>query len=122
MMDSFHDALTDITKRRVHFHRFMEDVHERLKNYKGKSDPLIDIGRQLASEAQVLCFDEFFVSDIGDAMILAGLLDTLFAEGVCLVATSNVVPDQLYRNGLQRAKFLPVFHTVEQEQRTANAF
>ncbi len=114
MMDSFHDALTGISKRRVHFHRFMEDVHERLKAYKGKSDPLVDIGRQLASEARVLCFDEFFVSDIGDAMILAGLLDALFSEGVCLVATSNVVPDELYRNGLQRAKFLPAIELLKQ--------
>lgn len=117
MMDSFYESLPFANKRRIHFHRFMEDVHDRLRQLPGEADPLTLIGETLASEFRVLCFDEFHVSDIGDAMLLAGLFDCLFRHGVCLVATSNVPPDDLYREGLQRAKFLPAIELIKTHTR-----
>ena len=107
LMDLFYEALPFPQKLRTHFHRFMRDIHRRRRDYANTVDPLVPIARDIAAEVRVLCFDEFFVSDIGDAMILGRLLEALFAEGVCLVATSNLVPDQLYREGLQRERFLP---------------
>lgn len=91
-MDLFYEALPFTQKRRTHFHRFMLDIHRRRRDYTDTVDPLLPIARDIASEVRVLCFDEFFVSDIGDAMILGRLLDALFAHGVCLVATSNLTP------------------------------
>lgn len=108
LMDLLFEGLPASTsKRRVHFHRFMEDVHDRMREHRRERDPLRAVGKELAAEARVLCFDEFFVVDIADAMILAELLDTMFQSGATLVTTSNVHPDNLYRDGLQRAKFLP---------------
>ncbi|WP_111495759.1 MULTISPECIES: cell division protein ZapE [Marinobacter] len=107
LMDTFFEALPFERKMRVHFHRFMQRVHNELKTLKGTKNPLETVGQRFADEAAVICFDEFFVSDIGDAMILASLLDTLFRNGVTLVCTSNIVPDGLYKDGLQRARFLP---------------
>lgn len=107
LMDLFFDSLARTDKRRVHFHRFMNDVHERLAALGEAADPLDRIAGDFARDARVLCFDEFFVSDIGDAMLLAGLLEGLFRRGVVLVATSNSAPADLYRDGLQRARFLP---------------
>jgi cell division protein ZapE len=107
MMDVFYESLPLQRKMRTHFHRFMQRVHAELSALKRQKNPLELVARTIAREAVVLCFDEFFVSDIGDAMILAGLLTHLVDEGVVLVATSNIEPDQLYQNGLQRERFLP---------------
>lgn len=114
MMDTFFDGLPTRKKRRVHFHRYMQNVHESLKQLKNTSDPLEVVGEQQASEFRVLCFDEFVVEDIGDAMILSGLLSSLFSRGVTLVATSNTAPDDLYRDGLQRARFKPAIELIKQ--------
>ncbi len=113
LMDMFYDSLPGKDKQRIHFHRFMARVHNALKARQSTRDPLPDIARDWASQYRVLCFDEFFVSDIADAMLLGGLLQALFDEGVTLVATSNVAPDDLYRDGLQRAKFLPAIESLK---------
>ena len=117
LMDTFFDSLPFERKVRTHFHRFMQRVHADLRKLEGQQDPLDAIAKMYAEEACIICFDEFFVSDITDAMILGVLFERLFAEGVSLVATSNIVPDGLYLNGLQRARFLPAIallkeHTV----------
>ncbi|PID43953.1 MAG: cell division protein ZapE [Gammaproteobacteria bacterium] len=120
LMDTFFDSLPFDRKMRVHFHRFMHRVHHELKGLEGVKDPLKTIARTFAAEARVICFDEFFVSDIGDAMILAGLLDELFANEVCLVCTSNIIPDGLYKDGLQRARFLPAIALVNEHTEVIN--
>ncbi|WP_198780920.1 cell division protein ZapE [Shewanella putrefaciens] len=107
LMDLFFDCLPSEGKLRLHFHRFMARIHQALRQHSGQRDPLKLIANNLAKECKVLCFDEFFVSDIGDAMILAGLFEQLFEQGVILVATSNIPIDRLYENGLARHKFLP---------------
>lgn len=107
LMDLFFHALPGTRKLRMHFHRFMLMVHRRLNAAKGYSDPLVHVAKGIAKDTDIICFDEFFVSDIGDAMILANLLDALFNAGVTLVATSNIEPGRLYEHGLQRRKFLP---------------
>jgi cell division protein ZapE len=107
LVDTFFDALPFKEKTRTHFHRFMKRVHEELQSLSGEKNPLPLIAKRFAAETRVICFDEFFVSDITDAMILATLLEELFKNGVSLVATSNIVPDGLYKDGLQRARFLP---------------
>mgnify|MGYP001208056390 CR=1 FL=1 len=99
-------------KRRTHFHRFMRAVHEQLRAHAGERDPLAAIVRDWRRRLRVLVLDEFFVSDIGDAMILARLLERMFAEGIVLVTTSNVDPADLYRDGLQRARFLPAIDLI----------
>ncbi|MDC0609262.1 cell division protein ZapE [Vibrio sp.] len=113
LMDCFFDALPSSRKYRVHFHRFMHRVHSELKTLAQVEDPLKVVSKRFKQEFDVLCFDEFFVSDITDAMILAGLLEALYAEGITLVATSNIPPENLYRNGLQRARFLPAIALIE---------
>jgi cell division protein ZapE len=113
LVDTFFDALPFKQKMRTHFHRFMKRVHEEMRTLKGEKNPLTIIGKRFADEARVICFDEFFVSDITDAMILATLLEELFKNGVSLVATSNIVPDGLYKDGLQRARFLPAIALVK---------
>ena len=113
LVDLFFAALPFEQKLRLHFHRFMGRVHAELTKLEGRSDPLRDVAAQFADQARVLCLDEFFVADIGDAMILAGLLRHLFARGVTLVTTSNIEPAQLYRDGLQRAKFLPAIDLLD---------
>jgi cell division protein ZapE len=117
LMDLFFETLTLDSKRRVHFHRIMKDVHERLRALGDIEDPLDVVARNMAAEARVLCFDEFFVSDIGDAMILGRLLHGLFERGVTLVATSNTRPDDLYRDGLQRQRFLPAIEALNRHTR-----
>lgn len=114
LMDVFFESLPFETKMRAHFHRFMRRVHQELKALAGESDPLELVAERLSREAEVICFDEFFVSDITDAMILANLLDALFRRGVCLVATSNIAPDLLYKDGLQRARFLPAIALLKE--------
>ncbi|WMC10141.1 cell division protein ZapE [Oceanimonas pelagia] len=113
LMDTFYDCLPFERKLRVHFHRFMVRVHDELQSLKGQADPLKTVAERLARDARVICFDEFFVSDITDAMILGTLFEYLFGHGVILVATSNIPPDELYRNGLQRARFLPAIALIK---------
>lgn len=112
LMDLFYEELPIKEKTRLHFHRFMREVHRKLQDFQGQPDPLKKVAASFAGEARVICFDEFFVSDITDAMLLAGLLDEMFRLGVTLVATSNVEPDHLYENGLQRRKFLPAIELL----------
>lgn len=114
LMDVFFESLPFENKMRTHFHRFMQRVHTELTALKLQKNPLESVARTIAAEARVICFDEFFVSDIADAMILGGLLAHLMEEGVTLVATSNIVPDRLYENGLQRERFLPAIAVLKQ--------
>ncbi|HIC2037589.1 cell division protein ZapE [Enterobacter soli] len=114
LMDMFYQSLPGTRKQRLHFHRFMLRVHEELTALQGQSDPLDIVAERFKAETDVLCFDEFFVSDITDAMLLGGLMKALFARGITLVATSNIPPDELYRNGLQRARFLPAIDAIKQ--------
>lgn len=120
LMDTFYDALPGNQKLRAHFHRFMHQLHLDLDTLKGTRDPLIVIAKQMAAKYRVICFDEFFVSDITDAMLLGTLFQALFKEGVVLVATSNIIPDDLYKNGLQRARFLPAIALINQHCEVLN--
>ncbi|WP_375322839.1 cell division protein ZapE [Aliivibrio logei] len=113
LVDTFYDALPTQRKMRIHFHRFMQRVHDELGELKNQSDPLLVVADKFKQETDIICFDEFFVSDITDAMILATLLEALFDRGIALVATSNIIPQDLYRNGLQRARFLPAIKLIE---------
>jgi cell division protein ZapE len=113
LMDLFYASLTLAAKRRTHFYRFMQEVHSDLKRLKGMQSPLDGVADKIAKKARVICFDELFVSDIADAMILAGLFGALVQRGVALVFTSNVKPKDLYRNGLQRDRFLPTIALLE---------
>ncbi len=113
LVDVFYESLPFDAKLRVHFHRFMQRVHQELTVLAGEKNPLERVAAGIASEARVICFDEFFVSDIADAMILAGLMTALFQRGVTLVATSNIEPCDLYKDGLQRARFLPAIKLIE---------
>jgi cell division protein ZapE len=112
LMDLFH-AHVGVPARREHFHRFMKDVHARLRELRDTADPLAPVSAAMAREARVLCLDELFVTDIADAMLLAGLFQGLLDRGVTLVFTSNVPPKDLYRDGLQRQRFLPAIALIE---------
>lgn len=120
LMDLFFDTLPLDCGQRVHFHRFMHKVHADLKKLGNVRDPLPRIAAEWSKCCRVLCLDEFFVSDIADAMLLAGLLRELFKNGVTLVTTSNIEPGGLYRDGLQRAKFLPAIDLIRQHTRVFN--
>ena len=113
LMDLFFQGLPFPEKKRQHFHRFMAHVHDELAGLQRVEDPLQEVANRLANRARVVCFDEFYVSDIADAMILGGLLTAMFERGVTLVATSNIPPDGLYAEGLQRARFLPAIHQIQ---------
>ena len=113
LVDLFASAPRLDSTLRIHFHRFMQRVHGELKTLPEREDPLRIVAGRLAARAQVLCLDEFHVSDITDAMILARLLDTLFERGATLVATSNTEPSRLYAEGLQRDRFLPAIELIE---------
>lgn len=113
MMDLFFEALPFDDKVRYHFHRLMNRVHARLKDLRDEQDPLARVADELARESRVICFDEFFVADIADAMILRRLLELLFARGVTLVTTSNIPPADLYRGGLQRQQFAPAIDLLQ---------
>jgi cell division protein ZapE len=113
LMDLFAGGLPPGLALRRHFHRFMAEVHERLRELGPRSDPLAEVAAGIATHARVLCLDEFIVQDIGDAMILSTLLAALFERGVVLVTTSNTAPAQLYRDGLQRARFVPAIALLE---------
>lgn len=120
LMDIFFDSLPFRCKMRLHFHRFMKTVHEQLKQKSGKTDPLDSIADDILKEAKVLCFDEFFVSDIGDAILLGTLITKLFDRGITLVTTSNIEPDSLYLNGLQRHRFIPAIDALKKYTETIN--
>ena len=113
LMDIFYDSLPFQEKQRTHFHRFMQKVHQQLSSIKNVEDPLQIVADKIAADCRVLCFDEFFVSDITDAMLLGRLFEALFKRGICLVATSNIEPDGLYKGGLQRARFLPAIAALK---------
>lgn len=113
LMDAFYGCLPYRRKRRVHFHAFMAEIHRRLKGLKSEANPLKAVAAEIAGETRVLCFDEFHVSDIADAMILGRLLENLLSEGVVLVATSNYAPSELYLQGQNRSSFLPTIALIE---------
>ncbi|MDN4502031.1 cell division protein ZapE [Alteromonadaceae bacterium BrNp21-10] len=120
LVDTFYECLPIKRKMRIHFHRFMHRVHSELRQLAGQVDPLKTVAKQFADEAKIICFDEFFVSDITDAMILGTLMEELFKHQVVLVATSNIIPDELYRNGLQRARFLPAITLLNRHTEVVN--
>ncbi|RUO71986.1 cell division protein ZapE [Idiomarina ramblicola] len=113
LVDTFFESLPIERKWRIHFHRFMHRVHSELKQLDKQSDPLHIVADKIAGEALIVCFDEFFVQDITDAMLLGKLFECLFERGVVLVATSNIIPDDLYKNGLQRARFIPAIKLIK---------
>jgi cell division protein ZapE len=114
LMDAFFDSVAIARKSRVHFHRFMQDIHHRLRDLQGEENPLQQIAGDIAEEYRLLCLDEFHVTDIGDAMLMRNLLEGLFDNGLVLVTTSNQTPDELYRDGLQRAQFLPAIDLIKE--------
>ena len=114
LMDVFYDTLPLEYKLRLHFHRFMQGVHQQLNKVRDEENPLDLVAEHFAKHAMVICLDELYVSDIGDAMILAGLLEALFNRGITLVTTSNCKPDDLYKNGLQRQRFLPAIDLLKE--------
>ncbi len=120
LVDNFYHSLPFKHKMRLHFHHFMQQVHGDLKHLPNQINPLIIVATHLAEQAGVICLDEFFVADIADAMILSGLLKALFELQVTLVATSNTAPDDLYKTGLQRERFLPAIALIKQHMDIIN--
>jgi cell division protein ZapE len=118
LVDEFFAELPMREKRREHFHRFMQDVHARLRRHRDLENPLAKAAADIAAKCRILCIDEFVVGDVADAMILGTLLEELFRRGVTLVATSNLPPEELYRGGLQRERFLPAIALIDKHCRT----
>jgi cell division protein ZapE len=114
LMDLFFQSLPFKDKQRSHFHRFMQSVHDELRKHSDEANPLERVADKVAKRARILCFDELFVADIADAMLLGILFRALFERGVTLVATSNVAPDDLYKDGLQRSRFLPAIRALKE--------
>ena len=117
LMDMFFNAVPFKPKRRLHFHEFMAETHERIANQrkKSKGDPIPPVAEEIAAQSRLLCFDEFHVTDIADAMILGRLFQALFEDGIVVVATSNVIPRDLYKNGLNRNLFLPFIKMLDEQ-------
>jgi cell division protein ZapE len=113
LMDLFYESLRPAHAERTHFHRFMRQIHAQLRRIKKRSDPLDAVAEKWAARMRVICLDELFVADIGDAMLLEALFDGLFRRGVTLVATSNVPPQELYKEGLQRQRFVPAIELMQ---------
>lgn len=113
LMDIFYDCLPTKNKRRTHFHRFMQDMHQTLKQHRDIENPLDKVADTIAQQCSTLCLDEFHVNDITDAMLLSGLLNALFKRQLCLITTSNQMPDDLYKGGLQRLRFLPAIQQLK---------
>jgi cell division protein ZapE len=113
LMDCFFAAVPYTRKRRVHFHAFMQEIHTLLQKHRHQSDPLVQVAAHIAKQTRLMCFDEFHVSDIADAMILGRLMEALFDAGVLFCITSNYAPDGLYPNGLHRQRFLPTIALLE---------
>jgi cell division protein ZapE len=120
LVDCFYECLPFENKLRIHFHRFMQNIHKELKSLGNVENPLKIIAQRLSEDTRILCFDEFHVSDITDAMLLGGLFEALFERGVVLVTTSNQHPDQLYQGGLQRERFLPAIELLKQYTEVVN--
>ena len=118
IMDIFFENLNIEKKQRLHFHRFMKKLHEELDRLSGQSDPLEKIAADLAQSTEVLCFDEFFVEDIGDAMLLGRFVKKLFTHPVTLIATSNTLPENLYKDGLHRDRFYPAIESIKENCET----
>ena len=114
LMDSFYSVVPLVRKTRVHFHEFMRDVHRQLDALKQVADPLDEVARQIAKKFRLICFDEFHVSDIADAMVLYNLMRALFEHGVSFVITSNYHPDTLYPDGLHRDRMLPTIALLKE--------
>ena len=115
LMDSFYLCVPLVRKRRVHFHHFMREIHRELNELKGSEDPIAQVAARTARRHRLVCFDEFHVSDIADAMILGRFLDQVMARGVVLCMTSNYPPDGLYPDGLQRERFLPAIELLKEK-------
>src|SRR3954463_1722376 len=113
LMDSFYRCVPLVRKRRVHFHHFMREIHRELNEVKSTEDPIAEVAKRVAKRHRLICFDEFHVSDIADAMILWRFLDQVMSRGVVFCMTSNYSPDQLYPNGLQRERFLPTIDLIK---------
>jgi cell division protein ZapE len=120
LMDSFYSVVPVVRKTRVHFHEFMRDVHRQLDELKGVEDPLIEVAKRIAKKYRLVCFDEFHVSDVADAMIMYNLLSALFANGVSFVMTSNYDPDKLYPDGLHRDRMLPTIALLKDQMDILN--
>ena len=114
MMDIFFETLDVEKKKRVHFHRFMKNLHDELDNISGQKDPLKIAAKNISKETEVLCFDEFYVEDIGDAMLLGRFINELFENKVTLITTSNTHPDNLYKDGLHRSRFLSAIESIKE--------
>jgi cell division protein ZapE len=114
LMDLFYQHIPITKKRRQHFNHFMQDIHQQLKRFEGKKNPLLLVAQHIAKDTILICFDELVVVDIADAMILGGLFTALFEQGICLVTTSNVTVDDLYQDGLHRDRFLPAIEVIRQ--------
>lgn len=117
LMDTFYHCVVEhlkINARRQHFHHFMKWVHQELFRLTGQENPIQRLAKELAQDIQVLCFDEFFIQDIGDAVILSGLLIALFEEGIVFVTTSNQPPERLYENGFNRERLIPAIKAIQQ--------
>ena len=120
IMDSFFNCAPVARKRRIHFHRFMLEIHHALNRHQGEEDPLAIIAREISRQTRLICLDEFHVTDITDAMLMRRLLEGLFEHGVVLVTTSNQHPDQLYKDGLQRSQFLPAIELIKRNLQVVN--
>ncbi len=120
LMDSFYNCAPVARKKRIHFHRFMQEIHAALNRHQGREDPLALIARDIAKDTRLICLDEFHVTDITDAMLMRRLLEGLFEHGVVLVTTSNQQPDGLYKDGLQRSQFMPAIELIKKNLHIVN--